>query len=433
MKKTACWAAQLLLVFSAARYGRAEELDDLKAEWRAVNAAPSAAAFDRLLPKLLAYRARAGAKGWELNYMLGTSFCHVPGKEENGKVALYRVLGSYGVPPAGLEAAQNALTACGERRSAAPELTVNVGLVSAQMGATLRGKGGFEVDPGAGSTTRKLEVSPVPVANLRKFLFRPDQANAAVSAAIARTKDPQVRGRFRDGFVVTTASGELPPEETARCLAPYRDILVRQFGMAAPRALITTYVVEPEELPRYAARLHGVMLPLGVVAYSVYEDLSIVGVASMDACGSLAHELVHLLIRQNFGDSPAWLEEGLASEVAVANRPESTFHFPRSWRDETLSRYWNQRPKVAELLKARWTSYYTSEMGEVNRVAALHGMAAAFIRYLDAKGKLVPVYTAMRDALSGDGALTDEAILEKSLGRSVAEVDEDFVTWFGRK
>jgi hypothetical protein len=41
----------------------------------------------------------------------------------------------------------------------------------------------------------------------------------------------------------------------------------------------------------------------------------------------MAHELVHLLIRQNLSMSPAWLEEGLASEVALALPTANRFKF----------------------------------------------------------------------------------------------------------
>jgi hypothetical protein len=117
----------------------------------------------------------------------------------------------------------------------------------------------------------------------------------------------------------------------------------------------------------YAQRLHGTNLPLGVVAYSVYEDLSIVGMAEFEACGALAHELVHLAIRQNFGDSPAWLEEGLASEVAVAHPESDRMPFGRSWRDDILKRHWSLRLTVAQLLPANWTVVYLYPAGNSDR------------------------------------------------------------------
>ena len=65
-------------------------------------------------------------------------------------------------------------------------------------------------------------------------------------------------------------------------------------------------------------------------------------------------------------------------------------------------------------------------------VTALHGMAAVFIRYLDSRGKLLPVYLAMRDSLASTGARPDQQILEQALGATVDQIDADFVTWFRR-
>jgi hypothetical protein len=172
-------------------------------------------------------------------------------------------------------------------------------------------------------------------------------------------------------------------------------------------------------------------LPLGTVAYSVFEDLSIVGIDDFEACGSLAHELVHLAIRQNFGDSPAWLEEGLASEVAVAEPKQNTFGFSNSWRDEMLRRHWDLRPSVSELLSKTWADYTANDITQVDRVAALQAMAASFIRYLDAKQKLGPVYFAMRESLSLPSAQSDQNILQSKLGMNLVQIDSDFLKWFG--
>jgi hypothetical protein len=61
-------------------------------------------------------------------------------------------------------------------------------------------------------------------------------------------------------------------------------------------------------------------------------------------------------------------------------------------------------------------------------------MAAAFIRYLDARKKLQPVYFAMRDKRFPEGAdapRSDASILQEQLGMNPAQIDADFVKWFG--
>src|SRR5262249_43178862 len=125
--------------------------------------------------------------------------------------------------------------------------------------------------------------------------------------------------------------------KTASCIERFEALLRNQFQMNLPSYYVTIYAVEDPSLVRVFAReLHGVNLSPGSVAYSVYDDLSMVGAAGPEHCGSIAHELVHLMIRQSFGNSSPWLEEGLASEVAVASPKFAALSFQRSWRDDML-------------------------------------------------------------------------------------------------
>jgi len=130
---------------------------------------------------------------------------------------------------------------------------------------------------------------------------------------------------------------------------------------------------------------------------------------------------------------PAWLEEGLASEVAVAAPHAKRFRLSWSWRDDMLQHTFELRPTVETLLKTPWGDFSATSSDDLRRAAALQAMAAIFIRYLDAKGKLKEVYFAARDQhISADLSQyrSYKQILEQILGESVDRVDRDFVAWF---
>jgi hypothetical protein len=422
-----CRLGAVVVIAGAALAAQAETLAHLQERWRAINTPPLAKEkFEQLIPQLLAYRQQVGGKSWQLNYMLGSSYC-VSGQTEKGKIALYRALASYGLSDTARDAAVTVIADCGRKSDSVQEPSFIFVPVSGQQGARVLGKGGYVLSQE--TTTGELRSSPVSLAELQNRVFAPGHSVEAVTAALKRDDNPKREGAAIDGFVVVS-SRELPPKDTGECLARYRRPLEAQFGMQSPDALITVYNVRtPEDVRKYAERLHGVDLPLGTVAYSVYEDLSIVGIADFNACGSMAHELVHLSIRQTFGDSPAWLEEGLASEVAVATPEQSTFRFNSSWRDDMLRRQWGQRPSVSQLLRKTWADYATSDVSQVDRIAALHAMSASFVRYLDARQKLVPIYFAMRESLSSPDPRSDEEILKLHLGMSLDDIDADFVKW----
>ena len=204
--------------------------------------------------------------------------------------------------------------------------------------------------------------------------------------------------------------------------------------MSLPTGVITVYVMPTvEEVARAAVELHGAQLPMGTVAYSVYDDQSIVGTGSQQLCGSLAHELVHLMIRGTFGNSPAWLEEGIASEVAVGTPLAKQVRFAPSWRDDMLKAQWNLRPTVKELISSGWPAFAARKQVDMQKVAATHAMAAAFVRYLDAKQMLGDTYRACRDRhLAPDltVARSYADILQDVTGMTPGALDKDFVKWF---
>ena len=161
--------------------------------------------------------------------------------------------------------------------------------------------------------------------------------------------------------------------------------------------------------------------------------MSLVSPAYADSCGSMAHELVHLLIKRRFSGAPAWLEEGLASEVAVASPSATSLRFGWSWRDDTLLKDLDARPTASQLLDASWSDFNSDNYGGMHRAEATQAIAAVFIRYLNAKGQLPAIYFSVRDQhLTPDlsGFKSYQATLEDILKMPVASIDADFQKWF---
>jgi hypothetical protein len=269
-------------------------------------------------------------------------------------------------------------------------------------------------------------VSPIATPDL----LAPRVPVAEPQKALETLQNRGFKGRVIGSFVVV---GTDPHEEEGigNCLESYLGPLEHEFDIDPPEYMVTVYTTHWTDMVYdNASKLHGLDLPRGVVAHSVLEDMSLSGVASPDGCGSLGHELVHLLIKPKFAMAPAWLEEGLASEVAVSAPGSDHFGFSWSWRDVMLENTLDLRPTVAKLLETSWGDFNAINGGDMRRAASLQAMAAIFIRYLDAKGKLREVYLAARDRhINADLSQyrSYREIVEHTLGENVDKVDRDFV------
>jgi hypothetical protein len=383
---------------------------------------------------------------WKTEFLAGSVYCQFAQSRETGAAMLKTILqDSRDLSDKAKDELHRLLNACTVVRTAPPveaphDLPADIVDASAHFqapGVHSFTKGGYI---SKGEEVSGVAVSPKPAPELLARRVQLSEPRKALDAALARLGG-QATGGIVGEFAVTTARTD--PSEAlgiGKCLASYTKPMREQFDIDSPSTMVTVYTAQwTDQVYQYARRLHGLALPAGVVAYSVAEDMSLTGMAGPNACGSMAHELVHLLIKPKFPLSPAWLEEGLASEVAVASPQGGHFKFSPSWRDKTLKDNWSLRPSVGKLLELSWSDFNAAGRSDLRQAAAVQAMAAVFIRYLDNKGKLANVYFAVRDHLfSADLSefrtyrqiVEEELLVKEKLGGNVDDIDKDFERWF---
>ena len=381
----------------------------------------------------------SNGRNWQIEYLLGSLDCVFPGTQTVGAEYLQDILqNNRTLNNQGNAELQRQLSSCQSGVRALPTtagLTLPQDLTEASTHYQLPGiRGDMKGGAATADSESSAVVSPVAAAELLARRVKVDDPQKALENALARLPN-QATGAIVGEFAVTTLTGTTT-EATAigKCLEAYATPLSAEFQIDSPAFMVTVYAV-PDELQVYdfARRLHGLNLPIGVIAYSVPEDMSLASPGSGTDCGSMAHELVHLLIKRGFSGAPAWLEEGLASETAIASPTKAALKFGWSWRDDSLQKDSGLRPRVAELLNLPWSSFNPESTSEVRSSEAIQAMAAVFIRYLDAKGKLPEIYFGVRDQhLSADlsGFKGYDSILEEKLNMTVASIDADFGQWF---
>lgn len=376
--------------------------------------------------------ARRYEQDTQIELLVGVMGCALPEYRDMGEKALRRVLQT----GKGIESQRNALNEVLRKCSAKDTPDVQrVSLIEEVPADSSGGEvsGSFK---GGGPNARvpSVTVSHVDAAILEKRLEETKDPATALAPTLARVGSG-AQGIVSDHFIVVTDRGGAPVAKgIASCLDGYGADLSKEFDMGYPPHLITVYNMQWEDIMYHeAATLHGIRLASGTIAYSVYADLSMMGIGDPKMCGSLAHELTHLMIKGNFGDAPAWLEEGLASAVALSTPKGDRLEFHRGWRDTVLKQHVGMRPSVEKLLNLTWADFSPADAEGLSKVATIQAMASVFVRYLAAKNKLDKVYFAVRKQdLNADleHYRSSQEIMEEILGKSIGEIDQDFMDWF---
>lgn len=152
--------------------------------------------------------------------------------------------------------------------------------------------------------------------------------------------------------------------------------------------------------------------------YKISQNIIVIRYVSWK--GSTKHEVTHRMIRSDFRDIPSWFDEGLSSlnEKSVYKDGKLTGEF--SWRiiairrAITENRYTGLRKLMEsndDELYGKWTSFY-------------YAQSRYLLMYLQEKGLLENYYKLYKETFETDK--TGITQLEKTLGKSIKEIDEDF-------
>jgi hypothetical protein len=406
----------------------ADPVEECKALWRS---ASRPADYQQFLIKLQEIRGTSRlARTFELDYMTGTSLCRI-GYPNDGMQILEYVLRA-DIPDATKAVVKHEIEVCAKAASAPQHpATIVIGL-----GPSIHGSGGH-LDQAL--ILQPIKARSVSETEIASRLFRIADASAAIAAMQERV-GPDFHVVSTGRFVI--AGQYLRREELigiGQELEQYVQFYRSRYDMSVPDKIISIYAAgEVGQVDAWAAQQHGVILPPDIWDYSVYSDLSIsAAIANREDIGPLAHELLHLMIRETFDDCPAWLEEGLARAYTTSNIGPGDI--TAGW-DRHLHALVRSRPSLEELFKTDWRSFNVRgenlHTPEADQVATIQALARCFILYLQDRNALRDVYFAVRNGrigLVGASYTPDGRLVEGVLHKPVKDVESDFNTWLIHK
>ncbi len=416
----------LSLIFSAivSVYATGAPIDDLRNLWRSGD-------YKNAAEGLLDYQFEPYGKNLEVYYMIGTSFCQLE-KQEIGRDYLDASLKDFNPSHEQREVVLRQRRLCIESGlSAEKPIYISFATTRATAGINSRSKMFYFVD--RDNAVRSIPVKVVreiPVADFLKRLFPRDQAKQAVDSLthLAGTKARVVPTR---NFIIASllSHSEADLQKMGTQLDLVFDYFVNVFGMRPPESFISVYLVSSaEELSKLAESVHGIKVASQSLGYSYRDDLSMVGYVPSTGIGTLRHELFHLMVRNNFGNIPPWMDEGLAALFEVAKVNNRHVFGISNWRGEVLKKLANSAPSVRELVNMSWVEFEGGETEQSTAtLAAIHAKARYLMLFLQEQDKLVSVYQGFQQRKVGADAA---GVLENILGKDLELIEAEFQQWF---
>ena len=140
--------------------------------------------------------------------------------------------------------------------------------------------------------------------------------------------------------------------------------------------------------------------------------------------GTLAHELVHPLLSEDFPGVPSWFNEGFASLFEQSGERDGRMVGFVNWRLPKLKQMLRIRKGVplADLMKTTTEQFYGEDDRGVNYATARY-----LCLYLQEKKLLIPFFQEFKKSSKEDptGALA----FERAIGKKPAELDPTWREW----
>jgi len=203
---------------------------------------------------------------------------------------------------------------------------------------------------------------------------------------------------------------------------PTRAMYASLFDRAPDRPITVLLMASQRSYRRWAYRLFG---DEDVAYFGYYKP----GIRTMimhasSGIGTLWHELTHALASFDFPRIPDWFNEGLGSLHEGAYVTRRRMVGVTNWRLPGL------KDAIFHRRLRRLRSLITSDDFYSKDAGTNYAQARFFVQYLQHRGVLFRFYKAFR--AQGPGRDLGASLVEKTLGKSLEQVEADFLRWVGR-
>jgi hypothetical protein len=232
-----------------------------------------------------------------------------------------------------------------------------------------------------------------------------------------------------DTFILISGEPNAPFDDALKVTRDTVNALWHGPLLHRPEQSVVVWITSSTTALQKLLHEHAPYLPNKVI--SVYDpQLRQIFFASEPAgMGSLAHEIAHPLILEDFSHAPTWVLEGLPAFFETAVFTNGTVHSDgHDMRLQSL-RTALTLPKMASQVKLDTLFTLTTDDAFRENGALHFAEAKQALRWLDALGLLWPWYREFREKQLEDP--TGERAFQTVVHKTLVEATSDWLTWIG--
>ncbi len=366
-----------------------------------------------------------------INFMLGSCLCR-SGDQVRGQKVLKWITSNYDLDPRQLRIIRKEMTGCGAVNTVRPDLEALVLWYNRSSNAGVRSKVFINFKPdetNASSPSRIIDSSlnreyPLRIIKLCKEVkYDSFPADRKMIPNFLRSEHFLL---FGDNGK-KTGSLEIISAEMEKTL----DFYINFFRLALPENYINVYILSSvPDLSRFAKVCHRIKLADNTLGYTFEPDHSIAGALPSNPAGTLKHELLHLLIHQNFQAVPPWIDEGLAALYEVSVFKDTILAGMNNWRGNIIKDNRNALQLNEFSLRTILTEYsWDRSKYEEGFQALINAISRYFFLYLQENLMLQEYILAIKEysPASSDKFFID--VLEKVSSKSFDDFNKSFYQW----
>lgn len=213
------------------------------------------------------------------------------------------------------------------------------------------------------------------------------------------------------------------------------------FQLNLPDNYINVYALSSyNSLLQFAEVYHRIRLEENTVGYTFELDCSISGYLPTNPAGTLKHELLHLLLHQNFQAVPPWMDEGLSAlyEVSGFDANDKILYGWNNWRGPVLRKHMDlvHAPKYSlERILTDYSWKNANNKDEFNQAdqILINAISRYFFLFLQESKLLQRYILAVKDYSPDDSNRFFIEELQKVSEDSINIFENKFYSWLHHK